>query len=817
MDIIFDIHFLLPLVALITAMVLAFRTWKFRDRPLAGTFLILMLALAVWSFSAVLEYASPSLPAKTFWIYFSYFGVVTVPVAWFIFCLQYTNREKWIRRRNILLLCIMPIITLILVWTNSIHHLIWKDIWLNSETLPTTDAVTHGIWFWVHAAYAYSLLLLGTANLFSLMRQTAQAYRKQFSIIFFATLIPWAGNALYLAGLPVFATVDPTPLAFAATGVLFYWGLSRFHLIEIMPVAHDVVFNSIRDAVMLLNSERQIIDFNLAARGILVKEHGDVIGVPVDSVIPQLSGIVTASLPENGVKISFSMKAGLEQRIFDTFISEIKSRNRSKGYLLILHDNTESYKAEISNRERIVLETELTERRKAAEIVQYRLYLEQTMVGISSRFVTAIDIDAAINESLSDIGHLSKASRAYLFRMSANGTSMNNTHEWCAPGVENNTPKLQQLPVDAFPWWVANLSEGETIRIPDLDQMPQEAAAEKRFLESLHIRSAVALPLRGKGKLLGFMGIDNITNSSTWTEKDLSVLRVSAEIIGSALERYEASQELAKLNETLSRMNAQLEARVDERTRQLAETVVEANAANQAKSDFLASMSHELRTPLNAVIGFSQVLDEQIFGSLNQKQAEYVTNILSSGQHLLCLINDILDLSKIEAGKSQLELSEGKIGPLVQDSLLMIKEKAAKKHVELRTDLSPSAEASELQVDIRKIKQVLFNLLSNAVKFTPDDGAISVEATRRNGHLLVSVSDTGIGIPAEAQGKLFTDFYQVQGGLLSKTPGTGLGLAISKRLIEMHGGSIWVKSDGSNKGSTFAFEIPVRQLKGEQN
>jgi signal transduction histidine kinase/PAS domain-containing protein len=777
----------------------------------------MMLALSVWSLAAVMEYVSPSLGAKTFWIYFSYLGIVPLPIAFLGFCLRYTDRERWITLRNVVLLCILPVVTVALVWTNSLHHLMWTDIRLNPNTVPVSDEVTHGIWFWVHAVYSYALLLLGTASLYRFMRRSSPMHRRQFSLIFFATLIPWAGNALYLAGMPLFSSVDPTPLAFALTGVSFYWGMSRFHLIEIMPIARDAIFNSIGDAVILLNTEQRITDFNSAARRILVPEHGDAIGVPLISILPQISRIIPGTLPENGLKTTIALMGDHEQRIYDTFISEVKSHNRLTGYLVILHDNTESYKAEISRRERIVLETELTERRRAAEIVQYRLYLEQTLVGISSRFVTANDIDTAINESLSDIGQLSKASRAYLFRTSADGAIMSNTHEWCAADIPNNAPKLRQLAINAFPWWMRKLREGETIRIPDVDQMPAEAEAEKLFLKSLNINSAVALPLRGKGAVIGFIGLDNVLNSSGWTEKDLSVIRVSAEIIGSAIERHEASKELAKLNETLSRMNTQLEARVEERTRQLEETAIEANAANQAKSDFLASMSHELRTPLNAVIGFSQVLDEQIFGQLNEKQAEYVTNILSSGQHLLLLINDILDLSKIEAGKAQLELSEVRIAPLIQDSLLMIKEKAAKKHIELVTDVNPAAEALELQIDARKIKQVLFNLLSNAVKFTPDDGRISIEANRNNGHLSVSVSDSGIGIAHEAQGKLFTDFYQVQGGILSKTPGTGLGLAISKRLVEMHGGTIWAKSEGANKGTTFAFEIPVNQEKGANN
>jgi len=360
------------------------------------------------------------------------------------------------------------------------------------------------------------------------------------------------------------------------------------------------------------------------------------------------------------------------------------------------------------------------------------------------------------------------------------------------------------------------LNSGITILIPDVSLMPPEAKAEKSLLESLSISSAVAIPVRGNTEVIGFIGIDNVLNTSGWTEKDLSVLRMSAEIIGSAIERHDAAEELSILNTALSGLNAQLEERVNERTHQLGEAVAAANAANQAKSDFLTSMSHELRTPLNAVIGFSQVLQEQLFGPLTSKQAQYISYILSSGQHLLSLIDDILDLSKIEAGKSQMEFSSSKIGPLINDSLLMVKEGATNKHIDLRTLLSPAINAADLEVDSRKVKQVLFNLLSNAVKFTPDGGKITVKGHRKNGRAVISVSDTGIGIPPEAQSKLFNDFYQVQGGI-SKTPGTGLGLAISRRLVEMHGGRIWVESKGIGNGSRFKFEIPVKRGNHSEN
>jgi len=281
------------------------------------------------------------------------------------------------------------------------------------------------------------------------------------------------------------------------------------------------------------------------------------------------------------------------------------------------------------------------------------------------------------------------------------------------------------------------------------------------------------------------------------------------QIISDVTERKNQEEERSRLYEELKSLNLELEIRVEERTSQLEAAVQAAEVANHTKSNFLASMSHELRTPLNAVIGFSQVLQEQYFGKLNEKQTEYVTDVLESGQHLLSLINDILDLSKIEAGKMELELSKVPIKDLLGSSLVMIKEKALVHGISLDIDTTGDLEYLKIMVDERRLKQIMFNLLSNAAKFTPDGGAIRVEGKKAGKELIISVSDTGIGIASEDQERIFEEFYQTSGTIKDKTPGTGLGLSVTKRIVEMHGGRIWVESEGLDKGSRFIFTLSV--------
>ena len=245
-----------------------------------------------------------------------------------------------------------------------------------------------------------------------------------------------------------------------------------------------------------------------------------------------------------------------------------------------------------------------------------------------------------------------------------------------------------------------------------------------------------------------------------------------------------------------------------------------AERTTRAKSEFLANMSHELRTPLNAIIGFSQMLEEKAFGELNEKQLRYANNIYESGMHLLNLINDILDLSKIEAGKLELEPSKVKIASLLENSLVMIREKALNHSVHLDCSIPRELTNLEIIADERKLKQIVYNLLSNAIKFTPDGGTITLKVWQEKEKLFVSIIDTGIGIRPEDQECIFGKFEQVDSSYARQQQGTGLGLALTKNLVELHQGKIWLVSQGEGFGSTFTFMLPLHmkfaKLDGEE-
>jgi signal transduction histidine kinase len=295
------------------------------------------------------------------------------------------------------------------------------------------------------------------------------------------------------------------------------------------------------------------------------------------------------------------------------------------------------------------------------------------------------------------------------------------------------------------------------------------------------VRAAIVAPMLWEGRGVGAVLVGRDT-PGRFTEKEIALLRIFADQAVIAIQ------------------NARLVGEIQQKSREL-------EVANQHKSAFLASMSHELRTPLNAIIGFSEVLIARLFGELNEKQDDYLKDIHSSGKHLLNLINDVLDLSKVEAGRMDLEPTQFDLPAALADAMTLIRERATKHGIQLGLDVAP--ELGVISADERKFKQILLNLLSNAVKFTPDGGRVEVKATRSDGGIQVAVTDTGIGIAPQDQEAVFEEFRQVGTDYTSKQEGTGLGLALTRRFVELHGGRIWLTS-APGKGSTFYFTIPDR-------
>ena len=322
--------------------------------------------------------------------------------------------------------------------------------------------------------------------------------------------------------------------------------------------------------------------------------------------------------------------------------------------------------------------------------------------------------------------------------------------------------------------------ERRPIAVRDLGDI--ELDPHLRILYDAGWRSLVAVPMLREDQIVGSL-IVRRKRTGDFSEETLELLETFAS------------------QSALALLNAQLFHELQEQSAELA-------VASQHKSEFLASMSHELRTPLNAVLGFSEVLLEQMFGAINERQEEYLRDIHSSGRHLLELLNEILDLSKVEAGRMELAYSTVELAPLLEHTASMLRERAGLHDIDLRVDVDPGA--STVYADELRLKQVVLNLMTNAVKFTGDGGSVVVRAVRGTSEIRISVTDTGIGVPEADRERIFESFQQGGRGA-SREEGTGLGLTLSRRIVELLGGEMWMESE-VGVGSTFAFSIPAREV-----
>jgi signal transduction histidine kinase/signal transduction protein with GAF and PtsI domain len=322
----------------------------------------------------------------------------------------------------------------------------------------------------------------------------------------------------------------------------------------------------------------------------------------------------------------------------------------------------------------------------------------------------------------------------------------------------------------------------DIVQLPDIDGGSDVPPVTRVRCQAMGIKSVVIAPMQWEARAVGtiFVGRDH---PGSFSPKDIALLKTFADQAVIAIQ------------------NARLFREIQEKSRQL-------EVANQHKSEFLANMSHELRTPLNAIIGFSEVLRERLFGDLNDKQDDYLKDIHSSGRHLLSLINDILDLSKIEAGRMELEPSTFDLRSLMDNALTLVRERAQRHAILLGLDIA--SDIGDVTADERKLKQILVNLLTNAVKFTPDGGRVDVSARRDRDDIVIAVADTGIGIAPEDHEAVFEEFRQVGRSYTNKQEGTGLGLALTRKFVELHGGRIRLESV-PGRGSTFTFTLPSRR------
>lgn len=564
--------------------VLALYIRQFRETDGVGAFSLFLMAISIYSIFYAMEISSTDMETALLSYKLQYLGISVIPSFFLLFSMGYTGKDQLITPLLKISVFIIPVITMLMVFTTEKHHLFHESISVTGVGLFNGLEFEQGIFYWVHQAYCITLILLGICFFIRMWVQTRSFFSRHLVILIISSSVPFAFYLLYLAGFFP-KGVDPMPVVLILGALMIYIGILRYGLFDIAPLARSFLFDNVPSGVIVFDKKDRVVDINRSAT-----KH---LGLSVTCL-----GMPASELFESWPQ-------------------------------------------------------------------------------------------------LLDLGNTCDEENRLEFRKSVAGTEI---------------------------WFAVTL-----------------------------------LPLCNKyGETRGKMiVVDNITDRKL----------AEAALIRSKLMAEEA---------------------------------------NRMKSDFLANMSHELRTPLNAIIGFSNLLGEETAEELNERHVAYIGNIETAGKHLLGLINDILDISKIEAGKMILECEEFSVTDTLEEVCELLSPLAVKKKISITIECT--SQNTHICADRQKFKQIMYNLLGNAVKFTPEKGKVMVSSEHLGNAICVSVSDTGIGIAEDRREDIFDPFKQIESSTSKKYQGTGLGLALVKEFVEMHNGSISVESE-EGKGSTFTFVI----------
>ena len=326
---------------------------RHRSSPGATPLAVLTLAAAVWQLAYGFELAEDDLSTKILWGKVAYIGIVTVPTAWLAVTLQYTGRGRWLTHRNVVLLAVLPLVTLLLAWTNGSHSLIWSEVNLDSGASFAIAEFVHGRWFWVHGAYSYTVLILGFVFLADALLHSSRLYWKQATALFVSALVPWASNWSFGVGLAPEANLDLTAFAFAVSSVAIAWAVLRVRLLDIAPVARNAVFENMANGALVLDASDRVADFNSAVQRILGRSGAQVIGLPVTDVWPDGPDLLWRPVGSAPEQVEFASVLEEESRIYNVAASPLfDSNGRPAGRLVMFHDITEIKRVQ-SERERL--------------------------------------------------------------------------------------------------------------------------------------------------------------------------------------------------------------------------------------------------------------------------------------------------------------------------------------------------------------------------------------------------------------------------------------------------------------------------------
>jgi PAS domain S-box-containing protein len=743
--------YLFPVVlAAVISAGLALYAWRRRLMAGIAPFSILMLAVAVWTLGYALELAGADVPTKLFWLNIEYLGIVIVPVAWLTLALQYTGRTKWLAPRLLVLLSIEPLITLVLIWTNDIHHLIHAKVGLEISSAFTVLVITRGTWYWINVFYSFLLLLLGTALIVSFiptLRRSASVYRGQVSALCIAVLVPWVSNAVTDFGLSPLPNLDLTPLAFTVTGIAMAWSLFRFRLLDLTPVARHAVVESMSDAVMVLDKYNRITDLNPAAQRLLGHTLSELVGQPAAMVASAWSDQTERFRDVTEAHEEIVLTVDGTPRSFDLRISPLSGRHGSlSGRLMVLRDITERKQA-MEALERAREEQAVSARENARlylEAHSQRQYFEALMQN-SPIAVATTDLNDNIVACNPAFEQLFGYTQAEI--VGCNVDEVVSSPEYYAEATSYST----------------RAHRGEVIH---------STTRRRRKDGTLVDVEVLGVPVLVEGRKVGIFALYLDITERKQAMEAIEQARTAAEVANEAKSAFLAmmSHEIrTPMNAIIGMTGLLLDTSLSTEQREYAETV-------RASSDVLLTI-------INDILDFSKIEA----GKLELEHQPFdLRECLESAL-------DLVAARATEKGVDLAYLVDDQVPAGVYGDVTRLRQVL----VNLLSNAVKFTEQGEVVI---------------AVAARRTEKAEDGRTHEQDGHesafyeLHFEVRDTGIGISEEGQARLFRSFSQVDTSTTRRYGGTGLGLAISKRLVELMGGAMWVDSQ-PGAGSTFHFTL----------
>ncbi|TYQ16677.1 UNVERIFIED_CONTAM: signal transduction histidine kinase [Acetivibrio alkalicellulosi] len=723
-------------------------------------FVKLMLFIIIWSFFSIFEALKP-LGINITFAKLTYLGTSFVPVVWFLFSLEYSKKHEILPKKRIYLLYVVPIISLVLVFTNEFHGLFWSNVYL-LEDLKGFEIYKYerGFGYYLNLIYSYSLIIAGCIIIFFELKRKKRPW--EFYIVILGVFAPFLINFLYLLRMLNF---DYTPAAFSITCICFAFAIIKGFFERKMAIV-ETIHEKMEEGVILIDDKYKIAGINPSAKKILG------LNMYVEEMDAKEVIIFWDKLEAN-LKINANefFEIEIENKWYATHVYFVKKENIITGWFVTLFDITDKKKNEEALKQMYML---LSATAKATGVllhgIDYRdsIYKALGVIGDAAKVDVICLYENKQDEETGD----SLAHRIYEWYSKSNSSFKENTI--------NNKINFKDAP-DIFSY----LKKGEDFELVN--------AIENKVIQEIFkcnkMASVYFVPLFVREEFWGFVAFENCEKEILWTLAEKLVFKSFITSVSRSIERGIVGKELQ-----------------EEKTA--------AEVANVEKGFFLANMSHEIRTPLNGIVGFAELLMDT---PLNKEQMNYLNEMRNASDSLLYLINNVLDFSKIEAGKFDLENINFNIHSVIEDSVLLISPKALKKDIQVHSEIRGGV-PSEVKGDPQRLRQVMNNIVGNAVKFT-EKGEIIVEIEKTNEtkdcvSVKIEVSDTGIGIPKEILNNLFKPFTQGDISTTRKYGGTGLGLAISKGIIKLMDGELLVESK-ENIGTKFIIQLTLE--KGDSN